>query len=454
MNSNQSNPPTMDTTYKRLTGISIAEQLTEWDARGKGYYGEFLLFSEIYKRIPGFFKILMNLRIPSQNGKTTEIDLLLIHETGLYVFEAKHYKSKIYGQMNDPHWTQFFKTENNHVFPNPVFQNRWHIEQLRNLVPDIPIHSFIVFTSDECELKVIGDMPNTTLCKKNDICQYFAQVSRQSAFKMSIKKIDDIFTSLKIYSPMQKSSVNYEDNREVDFYQFVEMLKAFHSEQKAELEHSYATKEQELEQKYVAKEIANKKKMQTNNLLTVCACIAIMLFMLLSTSGIVSENQKQLQNAVADANSSRAELQKFMGKWEVITDFEIQGEKLKENYVTVDYAYLTNSADFADVVNLSFEITHNGEDFYVLIDKSSMFTIVLKDGRVIETPCYNSYYSYSLGYSKSTKILEVKDLEFSGFSTDDVEFIKMTNLQIKRIKYVYGDKPLLTDYEIILYTAD
>jgi hypothetical protein len=82
-----------------------------------------------------------------------------------------------------------------------------------------------------------------------------------------------------------------------------------------------------------------------------------------------------------------------------------------------------------------------------------MFTIVLKDGRVIETPCYSGYYSYSLGYSKNSKTLKVKKLEFSGFNAEDVAFIKMTNMQIKRIQYVYGEKPLLTDYEILLYEA-
>ena len=39
------------------------------------------------------------------------------------------------------------------------------------------------------------------------------------------------------------------------------------------------------------------------------------------------------------------------------------------------------------------------------------------------------------------------------WDAEDVAFIKMTNLQVKRIKYVYGEKPLLTDYEIVLYEA-
>lgn len=471
MTNNESPYTSMKSIYQNLTGININEQLDEWDARGKGYYGEYLLFSEIYKHIPGCFKILMNLQIPSENGKTTEIDLLLIHETGLYVFEAKHYKSTIYGKVNDTQWTQYFKTVKNNCFPNPISQNRWHIDHLSKLVPNCPIHSFIVFTSPECELKVTGSLPNTTLCKKSDMLQCFWGISRGAKSILSVQDIDDIFSSLKIYSPMQDAIINYEDNKSIDFYQFIEMMSTFHSEQKEKAEQKYKAKEEELIQKYADKEKANKKEMKSINRRTISICAVIVLFFFVLTSSILFSNKQQKQDAIRDAyvqvqeyqsqmeqykddaDASRAELQEFMQKWEIVTDFQLDGEKLKENYVVVDHVSLTNSADVGDVVHLAFSITHNGEDFYVLIDKSSMFTIVLKDGRVIETPCYSGYYSYSLGYSKSSKTLEVKKLEFSGFNAEDVAFIKMTNMQIKRIQYVYGEKPLLTDYEILLYES-
>ena len=70
----------------------MQEQKKLWDERGKGYYGEFLVFTELYKNIKGNCKILMNLEVPTDNGKTTEIDLIMIHENGIYVFEIKHYK--------------------------------------------------------------------------------------------------------------------------------------------------------------------------------------------------------------------------------------------------------------------------------------------------------------------------------------------------------------------------
>ncbi len=69
--------------YYNLTGVNINEQKILWDERGKGYYGEFMVFERLYKNIPGVSKILMNINVPVSGNKTTEIDLLMIHETGL-----------------------------------------------------------------------------------------------------------------------------------------------------------------------------------------------------------------------------------------------------------------------------------------------------------------------------------------------------------------------------------
>ena len=87
--------------YNNLTNIDIDVQQRIWDERGKGYYGEYLVFCDLYRNITGNCKLLMNLNIPSEQQGTTEVDLLMIHETGIYVFETKHYKGTIYGNDTD-----------------------------------------------------------------------------------------------------------------------------------------------------------------------------------------------------------------------------------------------------------------------------------------------------------------------------------------------------------------
>mgnify|MGYP002509292044 CR=1 FL=1 len=37
---------------------------------------------------------LFNLYIPKDNGETTELDVVLLHESGIYVFESKNYSEK------------------------------------------------------------------------------------------------------------------------------------------------------------------------------------------------------------------------------------------------------------------------------------------------------------------------------------------------------------------------
>ena len=85
--------------YKNASSIDIDNAHSRYDtARVVGYDGEFALFK--YLLNDNKFenaKISTNLEIPSKyEGKITEIDMLLITEYGLIVFEVKNYKGTIY----------------------------------------------------------------------------------------------------------------------------------------------------------------------------------------------------------------------------------------------------------------------------------------------------------------------------------------------------------------------
>ncbi|MDI3478424.1 MAG: hypothetical protein PWQ59_1949, partial [Thermoanaerobacterium sp.] len=47
----------------------------------KGNYGEFLTFSYL-ERLPEYKRLLTNIYVPKEDGTTTEIDLVMIEETG------------------------------------------------------------------------------------------------------------------------------------------------------------------------------------------------------------------------------------------------------------------------------------------------------------------------------------------------------------------------------------
>lgn len=190
--------------YEQLTGINIEQEKAIWDDRGKGYYGEYLVLCELYKRLPGTCKILMNLNIPVNATKTTEIDLLLIHETGLYVFEIKHYKGTIYGKDDDENWTQYFRTAKNNVFRNPINQNAYHMRALQALFPDVPIRSVVVFTGDECVIKVNNKNDLIDICTINNLVDVLHTRFSNCPQKLSIAETDKLFSDIMKYSPMKK----------------------------------------------------------------------------------------------------------------------------------------------------------------------------------------------------------------------------------------------------------
>lgn len=111
-----------------------------------GAIGEYMCMKKILL-IPGTYFVLQNCFIPTGYKKYTEIDILLVHKTGLYVIESKNIGGWISGQEDDYNWTKFTGS-NNMTFYNPIRQNERHIHALHGFI-DYPrdghIQSVVVF---------------------------------------------------------------------------------------------------------------------------------------------------------------------------------------------------------------------------------------------------------------------------------------------------------------------
>ncbi len=108
------------------------------------------------------YVVMRNLYIPARNG-TTEIDSLLLHQTGIYVFESKNISGEIYGDQESERWRQHLNERTVHSFHNPIHQNQGHIRALQHhlknhiaareiRIDELSMTSIIVF-SDRCFLK-------------------------------------------------------------------------------------------------------------------------------------------------------------------------------------------------------------------------------------------------------------------------------------------------------------
>lgn len=77
--------------------------------RNAGQFGEYLIDYALQSNgIEGERVVLTNLYLPMK-GKTTEIDLLMLHEKGIFVIESKYYSGWIFGSEDQLKWTQCFR---------------------------------------------------------------------------------------------------------------------------------------------------------------------------------------------------------------------------------------------------------------------------------------------------------------------------------------------------------
>lgn len=138
--------------------------------RNAGQFGEYLIDYALQSNgIEGERVVLTNLYLPMK-GKTTEIDLLMLHEKGIFVIESKYYSGWIFGSEDQLKWTQCFRNGRKEHFYNPVKQNRTHIRALAEYLsmPEEAFSSYVVF-SERCTLKKVpryfdGDI---TVCHRH-----------------------------------------------------------------------------------------------------------------------------------------------------------------------------------------------------------------------------------------------------------------------------------------------
>ena len=128
-----------------------------WKVRfDKGLTGEYLTYRKLLQ-LKGYKRFLFNCYIPKAGEDKTEIDLVLLHESGIYVMESKNYSGWIYGTETQKYWTQTLPGNQKRSFYNPIKQNIGHIKWMQTdlRLPENLFYSYIVF-SERCNLKKIN----------------------------------------------------------------------------------------------------------------------------------------------------------------------------------------------------------------------------------------------------------------------------------------------------------
>jgi len=119
---------------KGKKGEAIVENyLSKYALENDGFYlGGFILFYE---------------------GKSEEIDHLLLLKTGIYIFETKNWRGIVHGHLKDPYWTVTYE-DSDEVSKrrNPIIQNSSHIgfflKQFALKKDNKNMHGRVIFVQD------------------------------------------------------------------------------------------------------------------------------------------------------------------------------------------------------------------------------------------------------------------------------------------------------------------
>lgn len=189
-----------ESTYYKMTSADYIDTYND-----KGSYGEYL----IYKNLKPFEDIgcrfMFNLYIPVSEDKTTEIDIILITQKGIYVIESKNYSGYIFGNIKSQYWYQtlhigYGKTQKVRFY-NPVKQNENHINFLKKVVGEnIPMHSIVVF-SERCDFKNLKlNDPNVSVIHREFVYETVYNKENKYFNILSQEQIDSIYNSLLKYA--------------------------------------------------------------------------------------------------------------------------------------------------------------------------------------------------------------------------------------------------------------
>lgn len=170
-----------------IWGLFKALSTTDNSTKEKGDQGEKNILG-VLKYIEGEHYILKNLYIP-HGDNTTEIDIVLLHEKGIFVIESKNYSGWIIGENYDQYWYEIFPSGKKYKFYNPIYQNYKHINALIDLLKfksEEHIWSYVVF-GNKCDITETPTVaPRTLIIQANELL-----VSLQNDFN----ELETIFSS-------------------------------------------------------------------------------------------------------------------------------------------------------------------------------------------------------------------------------------------------------------------
>lgn len=141
--------------------------------------------TEILLKLPDGYTIFQNATIIYE-GKTSEIDNIVVGRSGVFIVEVKNHNGNITGDYRDTYWTQYKVgrggTPYSKEIYSPVKQVGTHIYRLANYLRDNGVNTYIegivYFTNKKCVVRITGNSSTIPVytCFDGDEARLFRRI--------------------------------------------------------------------------------------------------------------------------------------------------------------------------------------------------------------------------------------------------------------------------------------
>ena len=158
----------------------------------KGKYGEVKVSLRLSHLNSIKYKVINDVLI-THNGRSSQIDHLVISNYGIFIIETKNYKGWIFGHESAEEWTQTLYN-NKYKLRNPIIQNWGHIQTLKTVLsefPFVPYFPIIVFAG---EAKLIYIQSKVPVITSNKLIHCISESSTTEY--LSNEEVDQIYQKI------------------------------------------------------------------------------------------------------------------------------------------------------------------------------------------------------------------------------------------------------------------
>lgn len=191
--------------------INIIEDNKSDELIIKGNIGELEIFKYLIENVSDSL-FIFNSYIEKEN-ESTEIDLIMLHQSGLYVFEIKNFNGWIFGSENDYNWVCTYFNNNKEkekvIFYNPILKNKNNIEKIQTLLGSkkYPIYNYIILNNNSTLKNKNLNNTDFKILTYSNIDKHFKETDRITKNKISKEELKEIIFKLYPLSKVKNQSV-------------------------------------------------------------------------------------------------------------------------------------------------------------------------------------------------------------------------------------------------------